>query len=181
MYPHSMSHYHDLYLQVSAVTFRHISVIQKTVLYHSQMNLGMKIYLIVVIILLLLTPLPFVNKTKYDKLAETVWVGLGYNYFHRHLNLHFYFINSFICMVLTVIYLLASSSFKYSASTRLNNILSFSLSPLYSIKSYMKTNPIGKFSRLTTSYCFEFDRLEFILLFNFDQYLRNGLFNSLSQ
>lgn len=109
------------------------------------MSIGTKAFTIIIIILLCLTPIPFLGREKVDFMEETVWVGLGYGYFTRPFNLHLYFINAFTCLILTVIYLLASSSFNYSASTRLNNILSFSLSPLYSIKSYMKTNPIGIF------------------------------------
>ena len=144
MYLNRLSDYLKLYFKVRELTFRYINVIQKTELYHSKMDLGIKIFLIVIIILLCLTPIPFLNKTKVSQLEETVWVGLGYGYFHRYINLHFYFINAGVTMFLAAIYFLASSNFKYSASTRLNNILSFSLSPLYSIKSFMKTNPIGR-------------------------------------
>lgn len=107
--------------------------------------------LVVIVLLLVLTPIPFLGKQKVDVFEETVWAGLGYNYFTRASNLHFFLINAVICFALTVVYLMSSSNFQYSASTRLNNILSYSLSPLYSIKSYMKTNPIGRANQALSS------------------------------
>ena len=122
---------------------RYIKVTQRITLHHSGFSGGEKFAHAVVIILLIMTPLPFLANEGITPFKETVFDGSGYVHFFRPFNQYLFLINTFICFYLFVIYALAANSFQYSQSTRLNDILSFSLSPLYTVKALMKTNPIG--------------------------------------
>lgn len=90
-----------------------------------------------------MTPIPFLGNTQVDIFEETVFNGSGYTVFTRPLNQYFFFTNIIISFYLFVIHLIAGLTFGYGSSTKLNDILSFALSPLYTIKALLKQNSIG--------------------------------------
>lgn len=111
-------------------------------LYHQSYSTTRKFIQALLIIFIVLTPIPFLGTTIIDPFKETVFGGT-YSYFNRPINQYLFLINNSFCLIMFIFSLLGANSFNYSNFTKLNNILSKALSPLFIIKSMLKKRAMG--------------------------------------